>query len=270
MLATLPFRGTTISAAIVREMVNRIINYLLFFLIFGITSTYSINTDNHFNYYLIKTRWGQDNLYKKYTPNNELLGCWSVAAAQIMFYYKMLPKGIIDYKTTKGYKIYENLSLRKINLNHIVNEINSNSMQNEINATAYFLYINSIILKTDFGTGNILADIEKELPKFYKIKVKKYTTEKYNWKFIKNKIRNEMSKKRPVFLFLNANTSNGPIGHALVIDGLRETHLEFKVHLNFGSYGIKDGWYNIIKDTHSDGLTFDSWYKMILTIEPIS
>ncbi|WP_350340156.1 C10 family peptidase [Paraflavitalea speifideaquila] len=59
--------------------------------------------------YLLKTNWDQYGLYTKYTPNNEVLGCWSTAMAQILYHHRLRPSGLVNYQCSKGFVITDTL-----------------------------------------------------------------------------------------------------------------------------------------------------------------
>ena len=53
--------------------------------------------------YLLKTKWGGNDLFYKYSPEKQPLGCHSHAIAQVLNYYKLTPAGKVTYSCSKGW-----------------------------------------------------------------------------------------------------------------------------------------------------------------------
>src|SRR5689334_17210302 len=54
---------------------------------------------------LLHTHWYQDGPFARFTPQQERLGCWSTAYAQILFYHRLPPTGHVAYTCSSGLKV---------------------------------------------------------------------------------------------------------------------------------------------------------------------
>lgn len=228
--------------------------------------------------YLLETRWGGNEkdfrLFYKYTPNNQPLGCHSVAIAQVLFYYKLAPSGEVNYTCSNGTKIQENFSNYTVDWNKITASLTDSTPQGEIDATAFYAYSVACIVQKDFGT-NQYVDIESsnnhksQIEKHFKCTYESYTYKPETSvseliekdKSITDIIKHEIYAKRPVGFYYD-RPNNG--GHAIVIDGYTLKENKFYVHANFGWSGNSDGWYLLTEDLPQDIRAI-----MILTIKPI-
>ncbi len=80
----------------------------------------------------IQTRWKQDGPYSVLAPGNDLLGCWSIAFAQVLAYHHRQPTGRVTYQTRGGVaidslKIQETASVRppfcRLSLRENINQV---------------------------------------------------------------------------------------------------------------------------------------------------
>ena len=55
-------------------------------------------------------------------------------------------------------------------------------------------------------------------------------------------------------------------GHSVVVDGYKIEKDGFKVHLNFGWGGEKDGWFNMFEDIATEG---DTQLRFMVTVNPL-
>ena len=82
-------------------------------------------------------------------------------------------------------------------------------------------------------------------------------------------VYNELSHRRPLYyqgVYLKFDPSVGLMaaGHSFIIDGYNEEGL---VHVNWGWYGIYDGYFDIaLLDVR--GLQFNSYQDMVINFEP--
>lgn len=109
--------------------------------------------------FLLKTNWDQWGIYAKYTPENHVLGCWSTAMAQILYYHRLEPSGIVSYTCSKGYVIKDNLSHYFPVWNHFTESINNHSNPETIDAVARYSYLTALAVRKDFGTSRYLEMI---------------------------------------------------------------------------------------------------------------
>src|SRR5512135_231950 len=74
----------------------------------------------------ILTRWKQDDGYAAFTPDSALLGCWSVAFAQVLAYHKLSPSGKVNYTTTGGKTINQDFH-EEVKWERIINSVDSDT-----------------------------------------------------------------------------------------------------------------------------------------------
>lgn len=209
---------------------------------------------------LLTTKWGQGGKYSQYTPHKRRLGCWSVAFAQILNYHKIQPSGKVQY-TGADYKINEDLGSYQFNWN---------SRSRIVEAPRYCYYTAAAIGKDFDKDGGYLGNSDYRrngIEKHFHCETESYTPHGPEGAAVRKKaIVSELKHKRPLLLYIEGPP---PLGHALVIDGARNTQGKFEVHLNFGWYGNDDGWYELEKTiTPSDEIIFDSPDRWLCAIRP--
>jgi hypothetical protein len=220
---------------------------------------------------LIKTTWKQRDAYALFSPNQERLGCWSVALAQILFHHGLVPSGQTSYKG-KNYNVSANFDNQKIDFKNIVNRIDPLTSEINKTETARYLWYAALITGKDFGTGNYIgnSDVRRErLEKHFKVKTKRIRYPESSRKEIEGFIKSELKNGNPLLLFIEGEEAGDEgFGHALVIDGYKVESGKILVHLNFGWEGISDGWYelwNPIKSKYGNYNKTDRW---IMAIRP--
>ncbi|PKF74906.1 C10 family peptidase [Chryseobacterium sp. PMSZPI] len=235
--------------------------------------------------FLIKTNWDQWGIYAQYTPNKQVLGCWSTALAQIFYYHHLKPYGTVAYSCSKGYAIKETLSDYTLNWKHFATQINENSSPETIDAIARYSYLTALAIRKDFGTSKYLEMINPapQIIKHFACKATFYASftgdipfsqEQMNSiaraeqiEHIINKdsiillIKNEIIHKRPVYFHMGNFTS---YGHSTVIDGYLEKNKTFYVHINYGASGFRTGWYDLFKPIDVED---DIHLRAFITIE---
>ncbi|WET00052.1 C10 family peptidase [Chryseobacterium arthrosphaerae] len=236
--------------------------------------------------FLLKTNWDQWGIYAKYTPENHVLGCWSTAMAQILYYHRLEPSGIVSYTCSKGYMIKDNLSHYFPVWKHFTESINNHSNPETIDAVARYSYLTALAVRKDFGTSRYLEMINPapQIEKHFTCKAVFYgsftgdvpfsqeqlksISEKEEIRHIINKdriiplIKNEIGHQRPVYFHMGNFTT---YGHSTVIDGYVEKEGIFYVHLNYGAGGFRTGWYDLFKPID---VKDDIRLRAFVTIEP--
>ena len=224
--------------------------------------------------YLLKTQWGGNKLFYKYAPNNQPLGCHSVAIAQVLFYYRLAPFGKVNYKCSNGIKIHKNFSNYTYDWNKIAAKLTDSTAQAKTDATAFYAYAVACIVQKDFGTSQYV-DIESsnnhksQIESHFKCTYESYTFKPESSisalferdKSITDIIKREIDAKRPVGFYYD-RPNNG--GHAIVIDGYTMKKNDFYIHANFGWSGSSDGWYLLPQDLPKDIRAI-----ILITIKPI-
>ena len=202
--------------------------------------TESSNSWNNIRGPYIFTRWKQDGDYAAFTPDHELLGCWSIAFAQVLAFHRLSPSGEVDYITTGGLRINQDLN-DVINWERIIPSIDNDTLPETSQEVAKYCFNVAAVLQKDFGTGEYkdISIVPQEISDHYKCVVNKVTSD------LATKIKTEIYAGRPVIAYLNDILAIKIVrnGHAIVIDGTAENNIEFYVHLNCGWGGDSDGWY---------------------------
>lgn len=237
--------------------------------------------------FLLKTNWDQWGLYARYTPGQQVLGCWSTAIAQILYYHRLKPHGTVAYNCSKGYAIKDTLSRHPFDWKDFAFSINENSRPEVINAVAHYSYLTALAVRKDFGTSKYLKMINPapEIEKHFNCKAvfygsftgevpfsqeqMKVIAEKERIKYIIGKdsviavIKREIKYKRPVYFHMGNFTT---YGHSTVIDGYVEKNSIFYVHINYGAGGFRTGWYDLFRPIDKND---DIRLRAFITIKPV-
>lgn len=236
--------------------------------------------------FLLKTNWDQWGTYAKYTPEKQVLGCWSTAMAQILYYHRLKPHGTVSYTCSKGYLIKDTLSHYSPVWKDFTTSINDHSNPVAVDAVARYSYLTALAVRKDFGTSRYLEMINPapQIEKHFACKAVFYASftgdlpfsqeqmkniaEKEQIRHIIDKdsiillIKNEIGHKRPVYFHMGNFTT---YGHSTVIDGYLQKKERFYVHLNYGSGGFRTGWYDLFKAIDVED---DIRLRAFVTIEP--
>lgn len=237
--------------------------------------------------FLLKTNWDQWGIYAKYTPDGEVLGCWSTALAQILYYHSLKPYGQVAYNCSKGYIMNDTLSGYPIVWGNFTTSIDDNSAPEVIDAVARYSYLTALAIRKDFGTSKYLEMVNPAplVSKHFACKATFYASftgeipfsqeqmnliakkEQIEHLIDKDKIvmliKNEIRHKRPVYFHMGNFTT---YGHSTVIDGCLEKNKSFYVHINYGAGGFRTGWYNLFKPIDVED---DIRLRAFITIEPL-
>jgi hypothetical protein len=222
--------------------------------------------------YLLKTQWGSDNFSTRFTPGNQPLGCHSIAIAQVLYFHRLAPSGMVKYQTSNGVVINEDFSDYKVDWNKISARLTESTPKDALDATAYFNYAVAAIVQKDFATDNYI-DIEKsdnhktQIEQHFKCRYDSYVfpdKKSFPAVFAKGQtfetlIKKEIDGKRPVGFYFIWDKA----GHAITIDGYTIKDGKFFVHANYGWMGHSDGWYLLPED-----LPATTNLIMLLTIDP--
>lgn len=208
---------------------------------------------------LLRTHWKQDSIYAKYTPRNELLGCWSVAFAQVLAFHRLQPSGKVNYTTHGGITIDQ--TVIPVNWDKIVSTVNRETQEENSDETARYCYQTSIIIQKDFGQGDYMdiSVVPQEISEHFNCIVKRIDLD------LINGIINEIHSNRPIVAYFNDILSIKIVrnGHAAVLDGIAQENDDILVHVNFGWGGDSDGWYNYKTLSNQRKLLY------IFTIRPV-
>lgn len=228
--------------------------------------------------YLLKTQWYQTGPYARFTPNQDRLGCWSTAYAQILYYHRLKPTGRVTYDCSSGQKIDLNLDQYQFDWNLFANEISANTPQKTSEQVAHYCFATASVVRKDSGSSNYsrrslssVLDIgahfavDAEIYVYLienppiPIEVLAARTRNEGVSNVVNKaqivtlLTTELDAHRPVYFYF-ANLKE--FGHATVIDGLRRQGDRYMVHINFGDVALaRNRWYDLfapieVKDDH--------------------
>ncbi len=201
---------------------------------------------------LLTTEWSQTGSYAMDTPTKVRVGCWSLAIAQILYYHRLLPEGIVGYKCSHGARIHEDLESFQFHWNLFVNKMDDNTPADSIEQIAKYCYFTAVVLRYDFGSANYLLNDDEHtlrhmVEKFYPCKVEKFEFKEHSFgnrrKDIIRIIKNEINASRPVMFYIESK--NLWVTHAVVIDGYLEKEGLFLVHINQGLGGEGNGSFNL-------------------------
>jgi hypothetical protein len=106
--------------------------------------------------YLLQTNWDQFGIYARYAPAQERLGCWSTALAQILYYHRLKPTGVVDYTCSNGVAIRDTLSRYALRWQDFAPQLNAASAPAALEAVTRYSYLTAAAVQKDFGTGRYL------------------------------------------------------------------------------------------------------------------
>jgi hypothetical protein len=237
--------------------------------------------------YLLQTAWDQFGLYARYSPDKNVLGCWSAALAQVLYYHRLTPSGIVSYTCSKGYVIQDTLSNYKLQWKNFTAKLDSASTASQTETVARYSYLTAAAIQKDFGTGRYLEAVNpvSQIEKHYKCTAEFYgcftgdiplPAEQMNAIAKKENIRHiikedsvmlviqkEIDAKRPVYFHYGNFTT---YGHSTVIDGYTRQNGIFWVHINYGASGFRSGWYNLFRPID---VADDIKLRAFVTINPL-
>jgi hypothetical protein len=189
----------------------------------------------------VKTQWKQDGQYAMFAPGHDLLGCWSVAFAQVLAFHHLRPSGDVKYTTTGGALIDIKFNEHGY-LDSLANSITPETPAEQSQAIAEYCYAVAVVVQKDFGIGDYMdvSVIPAEVTDHFKCRVDKFDSD------LRNKIISEGKAARPVVAYFDDILGIRVVrnGHAMVIDGTADVNGRTFVHVNVGWGGKEDGWYN--------------------------
>jgi CubicO group peptidase (beta-lactamase class C family) len=216
--------------------------------------------------YLLRTRWSQDGPFAQFTPDHCVLGCWSTAYAQILYYHRLTPTGRVRYECSSGYEVDVDLGDYAFDWNKFPDEGAAPAMAG-FEQPALFSYATAVAVRKDFGTGkykrilNSVPDLEAHFSVDAEIYVQLGDSlplspadlaDKLQSEGIENIVNrdevvalleSELAAKRPVYFHFGNMID---FGHSTVIDGIRRKESQIQVHINYGADEIeKNAWYDL-------------------------
>lgn len=217
---------------------------------------------------LLKTHWAQGGPYAQYTPENQRLGCWSVAFAQILHHHRIQPCGKIEYEGD-GYKINETLD-HEFNWQYFVKSLTTKTPQVVRSEVALYCYYAAIACKKDFKEGKSYlgnSDVRRRgVEEHFRCKTRRYRKMHEGDEVVRDVILSELKEGRPLLLYVEGEEG---LCHAFVIDGVKVHKHGLIVHLNCGWNGADDGWYIFSKPFKTSRGVFSRPERWVLQIQPI-
>ncbi len=219
--------------------------------------------------FLLETTWHQVGDYAQFIPEGEIAGCWSTALAQIGHYHGLMPSGRVEYQTTSGLRVQEDLGNFEFLPDRFVRSIDENTpAESKEQVSKYVFFIASVIHKDFAGEGYLhhetfIDRLEEHL--HCSAEFHEYDKESYlqSQDSIAALVRTEIDGGRPLMIYFD----NGKdFGHAAVIDGYTVEYETLLVHLNLGWGGRHDGWYDLFG--RFIGVRDDLQTRFLVTIEP--
>lgn len=219
--------------------------------------------------FLLATTWHQKGEYAAFAPDGAVVGCWATAIAQIAYFHRLLPRGRVDYTTTSGITIRENLGAVPPRFERILPRINSDSPAEMAEETARYIYEVAVGIQKDFGGDGIMnhdgfigriRDHLGATAVLQEFEKSEYLESKDE---ISRFLKSEIDQGRPLMLYFD----NGKDwGHAAVMDGYVEDGARLLVHLNLGWEGREDGWFDPFDKIM--GVRDDLQTRFLLSIKP--
>jgi hypothetical protein len=219
--------------------------------------------------FLLTTTWHQIDEYAASAPAGEIVGCWATAIAQIAHHHRLSPKGRMEYTTTSGIQISEDLGSDPFRFDRILPQIDSGSPPESAQETARYIYEVAVAIQKDFGGDGIMAhdgfigrlrDHLGATAVLHEFTKTEYLESKEE---VSDILKSELDEGRPLMLYFD----NGKDwGHAAVVDGYVQDGDRLLVHLNMGWEGRDNGWYDPYEKVM--GVRDDLENRFVLTIRP--
>ncbi|PIE71331.1 MAG: hypothetical protein CSA22_03480 [Deltaproteobacteria bacterium] len=193
--------------------------------------------------FLVHTRWAQRDEYATFIPDHHRAGCWSTELAQILYYHRKRPTGHVAYCTSTGYELDETVGDYAFNWNLFVDELEDTTAPVSVNEVARYIYYTALVIQKDFNTASyVIPSSERvnELMAHYDVTAAQYTVSASGMDGLKSIVKKQVNRNKPVMTYL----THPDIGHAVVIDAVKETGGSLFVHVNMGHEGRENSWYD--------------------------
>lgn len=241
------------------------------------------------NDFLLKTRWYQDGPFAQFTPDQQRLGCWSIAYAQILYHHRLKPVGRVQYECANGRLVDVDLDQYRFDWAQFPDSITQATPRTAAEQVARYSFATAVVVRKDFGTSgykrllNSVTDLETHFPVEARIHVHlgdklplgraelevKLRAERVDHLIdrqgIINLLTREVAEGRPVY-FHFGNIKD--FGHSTVIDGLRRDGDRSLAHINYGAVEPEaTRWYDLFAPiSQPDDVTL----RAFVTIKPRS
>ena len=219
--------------------------------------------------YLLETTWHQVGEYARFVPQDDDVGCWATAIAQIAHFHRLNPTGKVRYRTSLGHEVAIGLDDYAYQQDQLVPRIDDTTEAAAREQVARYLFSTAALIYTDFGSSGYLEHetfverVQKHLG--VAVGFHEFTKERFlrEQDAIRSLVVGEIDARRPLMLYFD----NGKdFGHAAALDGYALVDDRFLVHLNMGSGGKHDGWYDLFD--RLIGSRDDLQTRFLVTIAP--
>lgn len=237
--------------------------------------------------YLLKTHWYQDGPFAQFTPDHERVGCWSTAYAQILYYHRLRPFGQVEYESSGGQRIKENLDTFRFDWDQFVDDVTVKTPKGSVEQLARYSYATAVVVRKDFGTGRYkrLLNSVEDLEAHFDVNAEIYvhlgdrlplSPQEITTKLRAERVTNLVDQAGVVRILEKELAANRPVyfhfgnikdfGHSTVIDGFRQETGRYQVHLNYGAVeSERSRWYDLFAPiTQPD----DEALRAFVTIQP--
>ena len=226
---------------------------------------------------LLTTTWGQDSPYYNLCPtrNNSSgepqhcrVGCIACAMGQIMYYHQYPEVGQGSKSYTFIVSASADFGSTHYDWGNMLTDYLSTYTDDQASAVATLLYHCGVSVGMIYGLSSSytfsfdnVADAFTQYFRYDPDAIRYVKRENYTKDEWLQMIYENLSEGLPIFY---SGTSSTLGGHAFVIDGY---DTEGKVHINWGWYGQRNGFYDI--DLSETGIDFNQRQSMVIGIKPI-
>lgn len=217
---------------------------------------------------LLASHWHQTMPYSACTPNHQPLGCHSLAYAQILAYHRLTPHGSVEFRTSSGVEVAENLDDYHFDAETFPSEVTDSTPAAIADQVAEYCYLVSAVCRKDFGTDQYLARLHtRAIAAHFNCETKLYLPIGAAAQAeVRQVIVDEIEARRPVYFHYNRG---GGMAHSVVIDGYRRAKDRFEVHVAYGSADPKQtAWYDLDKGIDAEDRPIEP-IRLFETIRPL-
>ncbi|MBN2415731.1 C10 family peptidase [bacterium] len=222
----------------------------------------------------LTSQWGQTTdgsnyTFNYFTPNYDPCGCVATAMGQILNYYRwpLTGSGSHSYNWDNGVEdpavLSADFGTTFYDWDNILDiYLGAGAGVSERQAVGELTYHCGVAVDMNYsssGSGAFTSDVAPALSEYFRARGEyvKNTGDFYT------RLRTNMENSRPAELSISGSYG----GHAVVVDGFRDTGGSDEYHLNMGWYGTSDAWY-VLPDVNSSPYSFTVVNGAVLDIVP--
>ena len=226
---------------------------------------------NKSSFYLVQTRWNQNDPYNKFCPSNSYAGCVATAMSQVMNYWRYPTHGWgrHSYRHYTYGELSADFSAAVYDFDKMPLSIFTGSPEENIDAIAEFMYHCGIAVDMDYspeGSGAFSQDVPGAVLKYfgYTNRCRFYGRDDYSLEEFQRLLKDQFDMGWPCYY--SGSDTNGGGGHAFVCDGYDDFNM---FHFNWGWSGSGDGFY-AIDELNVSSYAFNSGQGVICNFVPQS